>query len=257
VRVPQEVGLGNAKVTLSFPAWKEGNVASATLQVPVVKDAPRPPQPPQPPKVVEARPVAVGGPAARRVTINNFKQIGLAFHIYLDTHREFAPVAIHDKDGKALLSWRVAILPYLDQAGLYRQFKLDEPWDSPHNKKLLDKMPAIYGKDSPSETHYRVFSGPGTLFDGTKGAKVGDISDGFSNTILVIETKGTTPWTKPDGIPFGAKKQLPALEAKEGCHILWADGSVQRFVGQVDEEKLRAAITRAGGEIVNRDELTK
>jgi hypothetical protein len=37
VRVPDEAGEGKAKVTISFPDWKEGKVASAIFDVPVVK----------------------------------------------------------------------------------------------------------------------------------------------------------------------------------------------------------------------------
>src|SRR5207244_11694577 len=75
---------------------------------------------------------------------NNLKQIALAFHNYHDTFGTFPPAAIYSKDGKPLLSWRVAILPYLDQDALYQQFKLDEPCDSAHNKLLLDRMQPIY-----------------------------------------------------------------------------------------------------------------
>ncbi len=76
--------------------------------------------------------------------MNNLKYIGLAMHNYLDANSHFPPAASVDKAGKPLLSWRVMILPYIDQDQLYKQFHLDEPWDSEHNKKLIDKMPQIY-----------------------------------------------------------------------------------------------------------------
>src|SRR5262249_21670890 len=75
--------------------------------------------------------------AARMQSSNNLKQFGLAMHTYLDQHGTFPPAAIYDKDGKALLSWRVLLLPYIEADPLYKKFKLDEPWDSAHNKKLL------------------------------------------------------------------------------------------------------------------------
>ncbi|HVS35105.1 MAG TPA: DUF1559 domain-containing protein, partial [Gemmataceae bacterium] len=83
--------------------------------------------------------------AARRATmVNDLKQLGLAVHNYHDANGAFPKPAIYDKDGKPLLSWRVMLLPYLEQNELYQQFHLDEPWDSDHNKKLLEKMPKVF-----------------------------------------------------------------------------------------------------------------
>ena len=100
--------------------------------------------------------------AARRAQCtNNIKQIMLAMHNYLSANNSF-PRDITDKDGKPLLSWRVAILPYIEQAELYNKFKLDEPWDSPHNKELLKEMPPTFlcpsrAKPGPFTTSYRGF----------------------------------------------------------------------------------------------------
>jgi RNA polymerase sigma factor (sigma-70 family) len=101
----------------------------------------------------------------RMRSLNNLKQILLAIHQYNDVHG-YLPADIRDKDGKPLLSWRVVILPYLEQEQLFKQFKVDEPWDSEHNLKLLAKMPAVYrvgfeAKDS-GHTYYQAFAGPGT-----------------------------------------------------------------------------------------------
>src|SRR5438045_1511259 len=83
-------------------------------------------------------------PKSRRVhrltSSNNLKQIALAFHSFHDTYGGMPAAAICDKAGKPLLSWRVAILPWIEEGALYKQFKLDEPWDSKHNKALLKKM---------------------------------------------------------------------------------------------------------------------
>ena len=76
--------------------------------------------------------------------INNLKQIGLAMHNYHARHKTFPPAYTVDKDGKPLLSWRVLILPYLEQDALYKEFHLDEPWDSEHNRALIDRMPTTY-----------------------------------------------------------------------------------------------------------------
>jgi len=86
-------------------------------------------------------------PGARTQSQSRLKQMALAFHSYMEQHGRLPPAAICDAKGRPLLSWRVALLPFIAQGELYRQFKLDEPWDSPHNIKLLDQMPATY--DSP------------------------------------------------------------------------------------------------------------
>ncbi len=130
---------------------------------------------------------ALARPAAPQPTrnehVNNLKQIGLAMHAYHDSYKGFPSAAIYSKDGKPLLSWRVAILPFIEEGNLYNQFKLDEPWDSEHNLKLLDKMPKTYGpignnKDDKTKTYYRVFTGPNTVFDGKNKTRLQNILDG-------------------------------------------------------------------------------
>ncbi len=153
---------------------------------------------------------------AREQSMNNLRFIGLAMHNYLQRHgRAFPPAAIR-KDGKPLLSWRVAILPYLEQEALYNKFHLDEPWDSPHNKPLLDEMPEVYAPLSNAgklghSTHCQVFTGPGTMFAGDEGTKPDDIADGTAWTIMVVEAARPVPWTKPEDLPFDAEKPLPEL----------------------------------------------
>lgn len=84
------------------------------------------------------------------IAVNKLKQFGLACQNYHDTN-DALPGNIADKDGKPLLSWRIAILPFIEQQALYEQFKRDEPWDSEHNKKLIEKMPKLYApvRESP------------------------------------------------------------------------------------------------------------
>ncbi len=200
--------------------------------------------------------------AARTQSQNNLHQIGIAMHNYLSAYRTFPAHAIYSQDGKPLLSWRVAILPFIEQQALYQQFKLDEPWDSEHNKKLLDKMPQLYAPVSevaaePNTTFYQVFTGSGAIFEGTKGIRITDIRDGTSNTILAVEAGKAVPWTKPDDVPFDAQKDLPMLGGlfTEGFNVLMADGSA-RFVRRgFDGATLRAAITHSGGEVFDPDKL--
>jgi hypothetical protein len=194
----------------------------------------------------------------RIVTGNNLKEIGLALHDFHDTYLRFPAPAIYSKDGKPLLSWRVAILPYLEQQDLYKQFHLDEPWDSEHNKKLLAKMPKIYAptvpgltKD-PSATFYQVFTGKGAIFEGKEGVSLVQITnaDGPANTLLVVEASEAVPWTKPQDLHYDPDKPPP----KFGGHFrhvspaLFADGSVRNINNVIKDKVLRALITWNGGE---------
>jgi prepilin-type processing-associated H-X9-DG protein len=193
---------------------------------------------------------------------NNLKQLGLAMHNYLSANNTFPANAIYDKDGKALLSWRVMILPYIEQDGLYKEFRLDEAWDSPHNKKLLAKMPPTYKAPGaktkhPHGTFYQVFHGTGAAFEGKVGIGIADITDGTSNTILIVEAAKDVPWTKPEDLPFVAGKPLPKLGGvfpNDGFNAAFADGSVRFFKSTIKELSLEKMITRNGGEVLDPDE---
>ena len=191
--------------------------------------------------------------AARTKSANNLKQIALAFHNHADATGAL-PRDITDKNGKPLLSWRVAILPYIEQDPLYKQFKLDEAWDSDNNKKLLDKMPTTYapplGKFEKGQTLYQSFSGPGALMGG-KPVKFQNILDGTSNTFMVIEAGDAVAWTKPADVAFDAKKPLPKLGGifDGAFNVAMCDGSVRFIAKGVNAENLKKYITIAGGEV--------
>jgi RNA polymerase sigma factor (sigma-70 family) len=196
---------------------------------------------------------------SRMVSSNNLKQMGLAMHNYLSTYNKFPTGAIYSKDGKPLLSWRVSILPYIEQDALYKEFHLDEPWDSEHNKKLLAQMPKIYGAKG-TQTHYRVFTGKDTMFPAQKGLGPADITDGFSNTILIVEAPEAVDWTKPEELEYDAEKPLPKLGGKpraNGTLVCIADGSVRMLPTTIPEKTLRALITPAGGEKIEPEEKKK
>jgi RNA polymerase sigma factor (sigma-70 family) len=195
-------------------------------------------------------------------SINNLKQIGLALHNYHDTYKRFPAPAIYDKNGKALLSWRVTILPFLEQNHLYQRFRLDEPWNSPHNKELLKEMPPLYapvGEANPAagKTYYQAFVGPHAGFESGKKLRLFEFTDGTSNTLWVVEAGSPVPWTKPEDLPFAADKPLPKLGGLFGgnFHALWVDGSVSFLSRDAAKQELRAAITRDGGEVIDRDKL--
>jgi hypothetical protein len=201
--------------------------------------------------------------AARMQSANNLKQIMLALHSYHDAIGHF-PTDIVDKNGKPILSWRVAILPYIEQANVYQQFKLDEPWDSANNKQWSQVMIKTFlSPESPLPekieyglTSYRGISGPGAAFEPGKKLKFLDFTDGTSNTIMVIETGELVPWAKPGDYPFDPKKPLPKITAPGGRAVFqaaFADGSVRALRTDLEEKTLKALMTRNGGEVIDLD----
>jgi hypothetical protein len=201
--------------------------------------------------------------AMRMDSSNNLKQLGLAMHNYESAYRSLPATAILERDtGKPLLSWRVAILPFIEQAALYNQFHLDEPWDSPHNIKLLDMMPITYQSKSknvkPGHTVYVAPVSEETLLRKDELAKFRDITDGTSNTIMLIEAgeEAAVPWTKPDDLDVALENMaevIAKLKNETGQPIFQAcfgDGSVRAIDINIDLEVLKALLTRAGGEVV-------
>jgi hypothetical protein len=177
---------------------------------------------------------------------------------YQDEQGRLPPAVVYGKDGRPLHSWRVLLLPYLEQQELYKQFHLEEPWDSPHNRRLLERMPKTYapppGKKPRIPAYHtvcHVFVGPGAAFEDKKDMKIpDDIPDGTSNTLLIVEAGPPTPWTKPEDLPYDADAPLPPLDTlfHNGFRAALADGSVLFLSKPFNETSLRAAITRNGGE---------
>jgi hypothetical protein len=197
--------------------------------------------------------------AGRMQGSNNLKQIGLAMHIYHDANGSFPP-----QDGKLNpnakgdgLSWRVHILPYIEQGALYKEFKLDEPWDSEHNKKLISRMPKVYvsplAAAPEGQTYYKSFVGEGAFFEPGRRIRMTDFTDGTSNTIMAIEGGQPVTWTKPDDIPYTGKNDPKSLTlaGNPRINVLMTDGSVtNKEITRVPEQTLKAAITRNGGDIL-------
>lgn len=210
---------------------------------------------------VAAEPADGDADKARAASMDNLKRLALAVHAYMDDHDSKFPNDITDKDGKLLLSWRIRLLPYLEQAELYKQFKLDQPWDSEANKKLLVKMPTAFNSPRvrvklPGHTVYQGFAGPGSVFEQGQELRIFSITDGLSNTILAIESSVAVAWTKPVDLPFDEKKDLPDIGKAYGAKPLavLCDGSVRTLdLTTLSATTLKAAITRAGGEVLGSD----
>ncbi|HEY1188978.1 MAG TPA: DUF1559 domain-containing protein, partial [Gemmata sp.] len=206
--------------------------------------------------------------AARMKVSNNFKQVGIALHSYHDANNR---LPIHGTGAKGapltkatdkpLLSWRVALLPYLEQNELYKQFKLDEPWDSENNKKLIEKMPNIYAPvqkpGKPGYTRVQMVIGPKAMQ--VTDDKLVSITDGLSNTLAVVDAAEPVIWTKPDDVMLPGKELPKDLKKRfggqfpKGFVALFWDGSV-RFVSEtVSDKTLGALLTPSGGEVLNGD----
>ncbi|MDR3619770.1 MAG: sigma-70 family RNA polymerase sigma factor [Paludisphaera borealis] len=208
----------------------------------------------------------------------HLKEILAATHNYISANASatFPPAAISNDAGQTLLSWRVAILPYLDQSELYQQFHLNEPWDSPHNKALIDRMPAVFetpGAPAPNgQTRIRGFAGKGSVFDPAlttrnaigarttatpsaarpRGVEMREITDGTSNTVFVVMARDATIWTRPGELPFVPGQDLPVLDESDprGYLLGLCDGSVH-VLPNVRQNLLLHLITRNGGEVVD------
>ena len=203
--------------------------------------------------------------AARVQAQNNFKQIALAMMDYADSHGgQLPPPSITDAQGRPLLSWRVALLPYLEGENIYRQFHLNEPWNSPHNRQLIPLMPKVFQNPASSflpgsgMTFTQVFTGPNTPFPGGRqGLRFpAGFRDGTSNTILVTEGASPVTWTAPQDMPYGPRTnpltQIGRPLNGQGL-VGMADGSVRMLPRNLGEKTLRAAITPAGGETLGPD----
>ena len=208
--------------------------------------------------------------AARRMQCsNNVKQIALALYNYHDAHAAFPPLYTVDEEGNPLHSWRVLILPYIEQNALYEQIRLDEPWDSEHNKQFHSIN--IHGyccPGNPSWTggasglcDYSAIAGEGFVPAEKAGQKTGNdlrkIADGTSNTIAIVEVREPFCWMDPtadvtlDELVKGINAGRVGSFHTRGCNVGLFDGSVRFFSDTIDLTVLRALATPAGGEQVD------
>jgi hypothetical protein len=208
--------------------------------------------------------------AARRMqSSNNLKQQMLALHNYHDTYGTFPAAYTIGKEKKPLLSWRVHILPFIEQGPLYDQFKLDEPWDSEHNKTLIARMPQVYrspgSSAAPNTTTYLaiggakgVFTKPSAEVPKPSGLSIAMITDGTSNTIAIVEAgdEQAVIWTKPEEFVPDEKEPLKGLKGPfpGGFSAAFCDGSVRFLKLSTDPVMVWRAFQRNDGEVLNLDE---
>ena len=196
--------------------------------------------------------------SARRLQCsNNLQLIGLAMHNYHAVYGSFPPAYVADAEGRPMHSWRALLLPYLEESTLAERYDFDQPWDSPDNLDLAQSIPDVYrcpsdDTSTAGETSYVMIVGPHTVSDGTGVSQLADVTDGTSNTILVVETTGSgINWLDPrdldakqisfiinDPIDEGARSEHPL-----GAHVLFCDGSTMFLSDSLDETQLEAMST--------------
>jgi hypothetical protein len=220
----------------------------------------------------------------------NLWALTLAMHSYHDAHYQFPPASFSHADlfeilrridpttmerisnlardspqaRTPLLSWRVLILPYLPDEScksLFKQFHLYEPWDSPHNKALLPRMPGVFAgaaTGEPFSTRYKVFVGQEAAFRNElkTSLRVSNFTDGTADTILIVEAAVAVPWTKPGDLAYDPQKPLPKLGvSSKGFCAAFADHGIWFIHSDFNQAALRAAITPYGRETLEWNEL--
>ena len=191
---------------------------------------------------------------------NRLREIALAMANYYSTYGTFPPPYTVDKNGKPLHSWRVLILPFLEEGNLYQRIRLNEPWDSEYNKQFHNQMPAVYhntaypGSDKKGETNFCTVVGPDTFgqADG-KGRKTSEIKNGPSHTIMLVERQTPICWMAPIDIEqekayLGINQDPAGIGGKTsgGVFAVYANAAV-KFVEQTTPlEQLKASLTING-----------
>lgn len=205
--------------------------------------------------------------AYRTQTQHNLKQIGVAMHNFHDSYRKL-PGSSNVREGGLRpssgefhpFSWRVAILPFVENNELFEAYRFDQPWDGPDNLKLLERMPEVYRSPFASaefvevpqgHTLYQGLVGPQTALGPGHGEIFQTFTDGTSKTLLIVESLAAVPWTKPEDLPYSSAEDARRIQPLLGqpLNFVTAD-AVPRFMDPVDYDRLTKLITRNGGEPV-------
>jgi len=196
---------------------------------------------------------------------NNLKKVAIGIHVFHNVYSQFpigeSPI-IKYRDGQPLLSWRVHLLPFVEEDGLYKQFKLDQPWDSPDNLKLLDQIPKVYQnldyKGLGSHTTVLAINGPGAVFNPGEKLHMRNVTDGTSQTVLVINAgpDKAVPWTKPQDLTYQPDAIIKSLgDVNDPFMVMFADGAIYPVRKTVDERMLLRMFQRNDGKFLVREEL--
>lgn len=202
--------------------------------------------------------------ARRNQSLNNMRTIILALLNFDNENKSFPAQAITDESGKPLLSWRVAILPFLDEDELYQKFHLDEPWDSEHNIQLVSQMPEVFTDPSnqlqavDGKSHYLGVAGDQALFTGKDtGTILRTIVDGTSKTLSILQVNddNSVTWTKPEDYDVAKNQSNPVAgigSIHPGVFLGgFCDGAVKAIPNKVSPDLFHAMTTTSGGELAD------
>jgi hypothetical protein len=163
----------------------------------------------------------------------SLSRLGLAMLNYESAHQELPGHAIYSDDGTPLLSWRVSILPFIEQNDLFDEFRLDEPWDSPHNIALLPRMPHIFATPDVGDgfTIYVTSNGEKTAFPfADEQVRLNSFVDGPANTALIVQARDRRPveWTRPMDLMFDETNPRDGLNrtSQSGMYYVNAEGGL-------------------------------
>ena len=204
------------------------------------------------------------GLRARRDAIacmSNLQQIATALNAYAKDHGTYPTPVVTDSAGKPLYSWRVLLLPYLNEPGLYARFNLGEAWDSTNNAQLISLCPSVYispaSIGNTSQASYVLLTGPGTIFPPSGPLKPAQIADGTGQTLLVVETNNSlSEWSKPfdldvsklNGRIGGAGTNKIGGTHFDGATGVFADGQSAWLATDLPSAILNAIISPNGSE---------
>jgi DNA-directed RNA polymerase subunit RPC12/RpoP len=202
----------------------------------------------------------------------NLRQIGVGLQAYHERYGCFPPAYIADERGTPKHSWRVLLLPFLGEGGLYEQYRFDEPWNGPHNRELAARMPRVYRCPTrpsrlyetavESSTSYAMIVGPHAISGGASTRKISDIKDGLAGTIFVAEcARMHIPWLEPRDLPADQIRSVGSYSRNlkgtfvginsyhgDGAFVLFGNGVTALLRDDIEEKTLKAALTIDGGD---------
>jgi hypothetical protein len=193
-------------------------------------------------------------------TINdtaNLAEVGKGMHNHNDGTGAFpaAAAAPAGQPGQPVRSWRLDLLPYVNEKPLFDRFDPAQPWDGPRNRAAADTPVRVYWPaDEPNtaRTRYRVFTGPNTPFPAPgRKPRLADFQDGMSMTILIADAAEVGPWAEPKDLAV-TPTSLPALGRPNADRfvVVLADGSVKAVRKTIDPRVLRQLIDPKDGMIL-------
>lgn len=195
-------------------------------------------------------------PAYRTLCLNNMRNIAKALQSYHASHQAFPPAYTVDEHGRPLHSWRVLILPYLEQGTLYQQIDLTKPWDDPVNAEARQAMPRVFEcpstRSSTGMTTYLAVVGEQCSLHPIRPRSSSEITDPHGQTLLLVDVPGkhAVHWMSPRDADAVLLQGVFAGDWPHtgGTNAMFADGSGRMLNGKLQESTIRCLSTIAGGE---------